>query len=108
MYLENSNGPEDVKKLNAEAHKVLAQEIRDNLLVKLVQIILRNYPKTVIKRGLLLLISAKMISHSCSFSYSEETDTEFILPKVQVCYTSRSSSTEKPPLLFELPPISWT
>ena len=33
MYLENINGPEDVKKLNAEARKVLAQEIRDNLLV---------------------------------------------------------------------------
>ena len=35
------------------------------------------------------------------------SDTEFILPKVQVCYTSRSSSTEKPPLHFELPPISY-
>ena len=33
MYLENINGPEDVKKLDAEARKVLAQEIRDNLLV---------------------------------------------------------------------------
>ena len=33
MYLENINGPEDVKKLNAEARKTLAQEIRDNLLV---------------------------------------------------------------------------
>lgn len=33
MYLENINEPEDVKKLNAEARKVLAQEIRDNLLV---------------------------------------------------------------------------
>ena len=33
MYLENINGPEDVKKLGAEARKVLAQEIRDNLLV---------------------------------------------------------------------------
>ena len=33
MYLENINGPEDVKKLNAEARAVLAQEIRDNLLV---------------------------------------------------------------------------
>lgn len=33
MYLENINGPEDVKKLDAEARAVLAQEIRDNLLV---------------------------------------------------------------------------
>ncbi len=33
MYLENINGPEDVKKLDADARAVLAQEIRDNLLV---------------------------------------------------------------------------
>ena len=33
MYLENINGPEDVKKLDAKARAVLAQEIRDNLLV---------------------------------------------------------------------------
>ena len=33
MYLENINGPEDVKKLDTEARKTLAQEIRDNLLV---------------------------------------------------------------------------
>ena len=33
MYLENINGPEDVRKLDAEARAVLAQEIRDNLLV---------------------------------------------------------------------------
>ena len=33
MYLEQINGPEDVKKLDAEARAALAQEIRDNLLV---------------------------------------------------------------------------
>ena len=33
MYLEHINGPEDVKKLDAEARAALAQEIRDNLLV---------------------------------------------------------------------------
>lgn len=33
MYLEHINGPEDVKKLDAEARATLAQEIRDNLLV---------------------------------------------------------------------------
>ena len=33
MYIEHINGPEDVKKLDAEARAALAQEIRDNLLV---------------------------------------------------------------------------
>ena len=32
MYLEKINSPEDVKKLNIEEMKVLAQEIRDAVI----------------------------------------------------------------------------
>lgn len=35
MYIENINGPEDVKKLSEDQLNVLAEEIRDALLKKL-------------------------------------------------------------------------
>lgn len=35
MYIENINGPADVKKLNIKQMTVLASEIRDALLTKL-------------------------------------------------------------------------
>ncbi len=35
MYIENINGPEDVKKLSDDQLNVLAEEIRDALLKKL-------------------------------------------------------------------------
>ena len=35
MYIENINGPEDVKKLSEDQLNVLAEEIRDELLKKL-------------------------------------------------------------------------
>ena len=34
MYIENINGPEDVKKLSEDQLNVLAEEIRDALLKK--------------------------------------------------------------------------
>ena len=35
MYLENINGPEDIKKLKAEKLKVLAEETREALINKI-------------------------------------------------------------------------
>ena len=37
MYIENINGPEDVKKLSEDQLNVLAEEIRDALLKKIKQ-----------------------------------------------------------------------
>ena len=37
MYIENINGPEDVKKLSDEQLNVLAEEIRKALLEKLIK-----------------------------------------------------------------------
>ena len=35
MYIENINGPEDVKKLSEDQLNVLAEEIRDTLIKKI-------------------------------------------------------------------------
>ena len=52
MYIENINGPEDVKKLSEDQLNVLAEEIRDALLKKLS----KHCPSVSSKRVLFLRI----------------------------------------------------